>query len=194
MTIESKLYKTNKIESWKIKQNMATWHLATIPVGGAIRALMMCIHAYFNIWCEARAGWGVFMKRRTAVHKISSLPEATPLQLRSFDDVCAICYQVSVWSNWCTGTAPNSTHFVPNFADWIKRNTLKNKRFGIFTKWWTKIRGEILNQSYHGHNITFHALKMCKQNRAVGWFMAHGVASCYSMCWFSGGKHPIQMK
>ncbi|XP_029722866.2 protein TRC8 homolog isoform X2 [Aedes albopictus] len=61
--------------------------------GGAIRALMMCIHAYFNIWCEARAGWGVFMKRRTAVHKISSLPEATPLQLRSFDDVCAICYQ-----------------------------------------------------------------------------------------------------
>ncbi|XP_062536080.1 protein TRC8 homolog isoform X1 [Armigeres subalbatus] len=66
---------------------------ATIPVGGAIRALMMCIHAYFNIWCEARAGWAVFMKRRTAVHKISSLPEATPLQLRSFDDVCAICYQ-----------------------------------------------------------------------------------------------------
>lgn len=61
--------------------------------GGAIRALMMCIHAYFNIWCEARAGWGVFMKRRTAVHKISSLPEATPQQLRSFDDVCAICYQ-----------------------------------------------------------------------------------------------------
>lgn len=56
---------------------------------------MMCIHAYFNIWCEARAGWGVFMKRRTAVHKISSLPEATPQQLRTFDDVCAICYQVS---------------------------------------------------------------------------------------------------
>jgi len=62
--------------------------------GGAIRALMMCIHAYFNIWCEARAGWGVFMKRRTAVHKISSLPEATAAQLLKFDDVCAICYQV----------------------------------------------------------------------------------------------------
>uniref|UniRef100_A0AAG5CR87 RING-type domain-containing protein n=1 Tax=Anopheles atroparvus TaxID=41427 RepID=A0AAG5CR87_ANOAO len=65
----------------------------TIPIGGAIRALMMGIHAYFNIWCEARAGWGVFMKRRTAVHKISSLPEATTAQLRQFDDVCAICYQ-----------------------------------------------------------------------------------------------------
>ncbi|KAH8258216.1 hypothetical protein KR038_007860 [Drosophila bunnanda] len=61
--------------------------------GGAIRAIMMCIHAYFNIWCEARAGWSVFMKRRSAVHKISALPEATAAQLQAFDDVCAICYQ-----------------------------------------------------------------------------------------------------
>ncbi|XP_065354181.1 protein TRC8 homolog isoform X2 [Calliphora vicina] len=61
--------------------------------GGAIRAVMMCIHAYFNIWCEARSGWSVFMKRRSAVHKISSLPEATTAQLQVFDDVCAICYQ-----------------------------------------------------------------------------------------------------
>lgn len=61
--------------------------------GGAIRAVMMCIHAYFNIWCEARAGWSVFMKRRTAVNKINSLPEANSEQLHRLDDVCAICYQ-----------------------------------------------------------------------------------------------------
>lgn len=61
--------------------------------GGAIRAVMMCIHAYFNIWCEARAGWSVFMKRRTAVNKINSLQEASFDQLNSLDDVCAICYQ-----------------------------------------------------------------------------------------------------
>lgn len=61
--------------------------------GGAIRALMMCVHAYFNIWCEARAGWSVFMKRRTAVNKINSLPEASSDQLHTLDDVCAICYQ-----------------------------------------------------------------------------------------------------
>nr|CAD7200372.1 unnamed protein product [Timema douglasi]CAD7417224.1 unnamed protein product [Timema poppensis] len=61
--------------------------------GGAIRAIMMCIHAYFNIWCEARAGWSVFMKRRTAVNKINSLPEANAEQLHRLDDVCAICYQ-----------------------------------------------------------------------------------------------------
>lgn len=69
--------------------------IAQNATGGAIRAIMMCIHAYFNIWCEARAGWSVFMKRRSAVHKISALPEATPAQLQAFDDVCAICYQVS---------------------------------------------------------------------------------------------------
>ncbi|CAL1673638.1 unnamed protein product [Lasius platythorax] len=61
--------------------------------GGAIRAIMMCIHAYFNIWCEAKAGWSVFMKRRTAVNKINSLPEAKIEQLEKLDDVCAICYQ-----------------------------------------------------------------------------------------------------
>lgn len=61
--------------------------------GGAIRAVMMCIHAYFNIWCEARAGWSVFMKRRTAVNKINSLKEASQEQLGMLDDVCAICYQ-----------------------------------------------------------------------------------------------------
>ncbi|XP_050483192.1 protein TRC8 homolog [Bombus huntii] len=61
--------------------------------GGAIRAVMICIHAYFNIWCEAKAGWSVFMKRRSAVNKINSLPEAKAEQLRVLDDVCAICYQ-----------------------------------------------------------------------------------------------------
>lgn len=61
--------------------------------GGTIRALMMCIHAYFNIWLQAKAGWKTFIKRRHAVYKINSLPEATEEQLQNFDDVCAICYQ-----------------------------------------------------------------------------------------------------
>ncbi|XP_076241434.1 TRC8 ring finger protein [Calliopsis andreniformis] len=61
--------------------------------GGTIRAILMCIHAYFNIWCEAKAGWSVFMKRRTAVYKINTLPEAKAEQLQRLNDVCAICYQ-----------------------------------------------------------------------------------------------------
>lgn len=61
--------------------------------GGAIRAIMMCIHAYFNIFVQAKEGWKVFMKRRTAVNKINLLKEATTEELEALNDVCAICYQ-----------------------------------------------------------------------------------------------------
>lgn len=53
----------------------------------------MVIHAYCNIWCEARQGWQTFMKRRTAVAKINGLPDATAEELQDHNDVCAICYQ-----------------------------------------------------------------------------------------------------
>ena len=61
--------------------------------GGTIRAIMMLIHAYFNIWCEAKNGWSTFSKRRTAVAKINSLQDATGDQLEKHNDVCSICYQ-----------------------------------------------------------------------------------------------------
>ena len=79
--------------------------------GGTIRACMMLIHAYFNIWCEARFvkfkwillffkfnlfcrnGWSAFTKRRTAVAKINSLRDATEEDINKHNDVCAICYQ-----------------------------------------------------------------------------------------------------
>ena len=41
---------------------------------GAIRAIMMTIHAYFHIWCQARKGWSAFIKRRTAISKMKCLP------------------------------------------------------------------------------------------------------------------------
>lgn len=40
---------------------------------GFIRAVMMTIHAYFHIWCQAQKGWSVFIKRRTALSKLRSL-------------------------------------------------------------------------------------------------------------------------
>ena len=61
--------------------------------GGTIRACMMLIHAYFNIWCEAKKGWSAFTKRRTAVAKINSLDDATEEEIAKHNDVCAICYQ-----------------------------------------------------------------------------------------------------
>ncbi|KAK2830847.1 hypothetical protein Q5P01_018778 [Channa striata] len=61
--------------------------------GSKIRACMMCLHAYFNIYLQAKNGWKTFINRRTAVKKINSLPEMRGEQLRDIEDVCAICYQ-----------------------------------------------------------------------------------------------------
>lgn len=60
--------------------------------GSKIRACMMCLHAYFNIYLQAKNGWKTFINRRTAVKKINSLPEVKGSRLREIDDVCAICY------------------------------------------------------------------------------------------------------
>lgn len=61
--------------------------------GSKIRACMMCLHAYFNIYLQAKNGWKTFMNRRGAVKKINSLPELKGAELRAIGDVCAICYQ-----------------------------------------------------------------------------------------------------
>ncbi|KAK1172490.1 E3 ubiquitin-protein ligase RNF139 [Acipenser oxyrinchus oxyrinchus] len=61
--------------------------------GSKIRACMMCLHAYFNIYLQAKNGWKTFINRRTAVKKINSLPEMKGEHLREIEDVCAICYQ-----------------------------------------------------------------------------------------------------
>jgi len=58
--------------------------------GGAIRAVLVGLHAYFNLWCEARVGWNTFTRRRTAVHKIATLD--TVSSSVQIDDVCAICF------------------------------------------------------------------------------------------------------
>ncbi|XP_064465830.1 protein TRC8 homolog [Ornithodoros turicata] len=60
---------------------------------GTVRAFMMCFHAYFNIWAQGRAGWKACLRRRAAQRRLHALPEATSQQLRTLDDVCAICYQ-----------------------------------------------------------------------------------------------------
>lgn len=61
--------------------------------GSKIRACMMCLHAYFNIYLQAKSGWRTFAKRRAAVRRIHQLPEVTGGELRGVEDVCAICYQ-----------------------------------------------------------------------------------------------------
>jgi E3 ubiquitin-protein ligase RNF139 len=67
---------------------------------GAIRAIMMCIHAYYHIWLQARKGWSVFIKRRTAIKKLKCLEvfrrelfeSEEEYERKKRDDVCAICF------------------------------------------------------------------------------------------------------
>uniref|UniRef100_A0A3Q2VZX1 Ring finger protein 139 n=1 Tax=Haplochromis burtoni TaxID=8153 RepID=A0A3Q2VZX1_HAPBU len=54
--------------------------------GSKIRACTMCLHAYFNMYLQAKNGWKTFINRRTAVKKINSLPEVRGDQLRNIED------------------------------------------------------------------------------------------------------------
>lgn len=60
--------------------------------GGIILAFMIFAKTYMKV-SFAKNEWKIFIKRRTVVKKIESLPDATSVQLSEFDDVCAICYQ-----------------------------------------------------------------------------------------------------
>ncbi|RMZ98355.1 TRC8 -like protein [Brachionus plicatilis] len=42
---------------------------------GAIRALMILLHAYFHIWCQAYYGWLAFKNRRKLVEMFDKLPQ-----------------------------------------------------------------------------------------------------------------------
>ncbi|XP_054721615.1 protein TRC8 homolog [Uloborus diversus] len=59
---------------------------------GVIRACMMLLHAYFNVYKQAKNEWQYYLARRSAAQKIQFLPEATPDQLKSKNN-CAICFQ-----------------------------------------------------------------------------------------------------
>lgn len=56
---------------------------------------IILVHSYYNVWLRAQLGWQSFLLRRDAVNKIKSLPTASNTQLEQYNDICAICYQVS---------------------------------------------------------------------------------------------------
>lgn len=62
---------------------------------GSIRAIMMCLHAYFHIYLQAHKGWKEFIKRYTAVTKMKQLPifeQINENDSMRANDLCAICY------------------------------------------------------------------------------------------------------
>ncbi|GFS55361.1 protein TRC8 homolog [Trichonephila inaurata madagascariensis] len=65
----------------------------TYETTSIIRACMMGLHIYFNIWIPATNGWNSYQTRDSALRKINFLPVATKEQLKRRKDVCAICFQ-----------------------------------------------------------------------------------------------------
>ncbi|PRD29478.1 UNVERIFIED_CONTAM: Trc8 [Trichonephila clavipes] len=65
----------------------------TYETTSIIRACMMGLHIYFNIWIPATNGWNSYQTRDSALRKINFLPVATKEQLKHRKDVCAICFQ-----------------------------------------------------------------------------------------------------
>lgn len=73
---------------------------------GTIRTVMICIHAYFHIWVQARKGWSAFVKRRTAIEKLKRLAVLNESSFREIQgdnfsreefeerlhDSCPICF------------------------------------------------------------------------------------------------------
>lgn len=59
-----------------------------------IGALVISMHAYFNVYKRAQEGWNNFLLRRNAVKRLNSLQWATEEQLEQLNDVCCICYEV----------------------------------------------------------------------------------------------------
>lgn len=60
---------------------------------GLVRAVVMCAHLYFNIWCKAKQLYTACMKRKEALLKVSSLRSKTETEMQSIIDICAICYE-----------------------------------------------------------------------------------------------------
>ncbi|XP_020603355.1 RING finger protein 145-like [Orbicella faveolata] len=58
-----------------------------------IGALVISMHAYFNVYKRAQEGWKNFLLRRNAVKRLNSLQWATEEQLQQLNDVCCICYE-----------------------------------------------------------------------------------------------------
>ena len=56
-------------------------------------ALVISMHAYFNVYKRAQEGWKNFLLRRNAVKRLNSLQWATEEQLQNLNDVCCICYE-----------------------------------------------------------------------------------------------------
>ena len=68
---------------------------------GALRALMLGIHAYTNILKNLRRGWKIFCNRKSAWMNVNQLPLATTNQIEDYNDICPICHNALIVGVTC---------------------------------------------------------------------------------------------
>ena len=75
--------------------------------GGVIRACMLVLHAYFNVWSEARNGLATLRRRRSAGRIINRLADADVDRFRDADEECCpICFVELDPSKRCVKITP----------------------------------------------------------------------------------------
>lgn len=74
-----------------------------------ISIMILIVHCYFNVLQRLNQGFRSFIKRRKAVCKSNSYPNATKEQLDKLNDVCSICF-VEL-NNENTSIVTNCNHF-----------------------------------------------------------------------------------
>ena len=63
------------------------------PAGSSwLSIVILFVHFYFNVFQRLNQGFQSFIKRRRAVCKTNSLPNATKEQLEKLNDLCSICF------------------------------------------------------------------------------------------------------
>jgi E3 ubiquitin-protein ligase RNF139 len=77
------------------------FYILCFEARGALRALMLAIHAYLNIIKNFRRGWQILLNRRSALDNVNQLPLATDEQIETYNDICAICHNRLVYGNTC---------------------------------------------------------------------------------------------
>ena len=77
------------------------FYILCFEARGALRALMLAIHAHLNIVKNLRRGWQILRNRKSAWDNVNQLPLATEDQILLYNDICSICHGVLTIGSTC---------------------------------------------------------------------------------------------
>lgn len=86
------------------------FYILCFEARGALRALMLAIHAHLNIIKNLRRGWQILRNRKSAWNNVSKLPLATEEQIRNYNDICSICHNSLTIGSTCVTPCSHLFH------------------------------------------------------------------------------------